>query len=220
VGADVLPGAVELASGLWYWSEHHPEWHKDVGCVALDTPGSLVLVDPLAPPGGSDARRRFWTALDEQAAGRALDVIVTLHYHRRSAGAVLERYGNRGGATLWAPVGSLARLHLDADRPFEPGDRLPAAIVAYASGREDEAVLWLPGQRAVVSGDVLLGGVRKPFRICPRSWLPDGVTRADVARALQPLLELPVELLVPTHGPVVTAGARAALEAALAEPLS
>ena len=64
---------------------------------------------------------------------------------------------------------------------------------AFAGGRDDEVVLWFPTQRALVSGDVLLGGVRKPYRVCPQSWLPDDVSRADVARTLEPLLELPVE---------------------------
>jgi glyoxylase-like metal-dependent hydrolase (beta-lactamase superfamily II) len=88
---------------------------------------------------------------------------------------------------------------------------------ALATGRADEVVLWLPAQRAVVSGDVLLGGVRKPLRVCPKSWLPRGVARSDVARALMPLRELPVELVVPLHGEPVTTGAREVLAAALDE---
>jgi glyoxylase-like metal-dependent hydrolase (beta-lactamase superfamily II) len=217
----VLPGAEELAPGLWYWTAHHPEWGRDVGCVAVAMASSVVLVDPLAPPAAREARR-FWTALDTEVAARgSVDVVVTLHYHRRSAGAVVERYRKRGvAAALWVPQGSLARLHLEADHAFAPGESLPGDVVALASGREDEVVLWLPAQRAVVSGDALLGGVRKPYRVCPPSWLPDGVSRADVARALTPLRDLPVELLVPTHGPPVTTDARAALAAALDEALA
>jgi len=45
------------------------------------------------------------------------------------------------------------------------------------------------------------------------AWLPEGVTREQVLEAMQPLLELPVELVLPTHGPPTE---RAALERALA----
>jgi glyoxylase-like metal-dependent hydrolase (beta-lactamase superfamily II) len=215
----VVPGAEELAPGLWTWSAYYPAWGKDVGCVALDAGDALVLVDPLAPPGAREARR-FWKALDEQmAARRSLQAIVTLHYHRRSAPAAVARYRKRADASLWAPRGSVERLGADTvDHPFVPGDTLPGGIVAFATAGDDEVVLWLPDQQAIVSGDALLGGIRKPYRICPPSWLADGITRAAVAEALQPLLDLPVELLVPTHGPPVRVDARAALAAALAEP--
>jgi glyoxylase-like metal-dependent hydrolase (beta-lactamase superfamily II) len=46
----------------------------------------------------------------------------------------------------------------------------------------------------------------------PADWLPRGVTREQAAEALRPLLELPVELVLPTHGPPTD---RAALERAL-----
>ena len=38
----------------------------------------------------------------------------------------------------------------------------------------DEGLLWLPGHRALVSGDLLLGS---PPRICPESWLLHGQSR-------------------------------------------
>ena len=45
------------------------------------------------------------------------------------------------------------------------------------------------------------------------SWLVEGVTREQVVEGLRPLLELPIDHVLPTHGP--PAG-RAALERALA----
>jgi glyoxylase-like metal-dependent hydrolase (beta-lactamase superfamily II) len=215
----MLPGSTELAPGLHTWTAHHAEWGKDVAGVAVEDGDRLVLVDPLAPAGARDARR-FWKALDEAvSARRSVDVVVTLHYHRRSAPAVADRYRKRGQAALWAPRGSVERLRAPVDHPFVPGDGLPGGLEALATGLEGEVVLWAPAQRAIVAGDALLGGTRKPFRVCPPSWLPRGVTRADVARALAPLRDLPVALLVPTHGPPVVDGARAALAAALDEAL-
>ena len=212
----LLPGAEELAPGLWRWEAFHEEWQHDVACVALDAGETLVLVDPLAPPTLREARR-FWKALDAATRDRPVDVIVTLHYHRRSAVAVVGRYRTRAGALLWAPAGSVKRLDTVVDRPFAPGDPLPAGVEAFGSGRDDEVVLWLPAQRAIVAGDVLLGGVRKPLRVIPTSWLPRTASRAGVAQALAPMAKLPVELIVPTHGPPVRNDARRTLATALAE---
>jgi glyoxylase-like metal-dependent hydrolase (beta-lactamase superfamily II) len=210
----MLPGAHELAPGLWRWKAYHDDWKHDVACLAYDTGSGLVLVDPLAPPQLREARR-FWKALDAVARDRpgGVDVVVTLHYHRRSAAAVAHRYRGR----VWAPAASVDRLGIHVDHAFTAGAMLPGEIHAYASGRDDEVVLWLPGPRAIVAGDVLLGGVRKPLRVCPASWLPRSVTRSDVARALSPLRALPVELVVPLHGAPIVDGARAALAAALDE---
>ena len=219
--AALVPGAAELAPGLQRWVAFHPEWKQDVACVALDAGHSLVLIDPLAPPAVA-AVRAFWRALDRAVRagtrGRAVDVLLTLHYHERSAAQVVDRYRGSPGATLWAPAGSVRRMTSTPDRTFEPGDPLPGGIESLATGREDEVVFWLPAQRAVVSGDVLLGGVRKPLRVCPASWLPRGTTRTAVAAALAPLRELPVELVVPLHGNPITENAAAVLAAALDEP--
>ena len=46
----------------------------------------------------------------------------------------------------------------------------------------------------------------------PSSWLPEGVTVEQVATGLWPLLDLPVEIVLPTHGKPAD---RAALERAL-----
>jgi hypothetical protein len=58
----------------------------------------------------------------------------------------------------------------------------------------DERALWLPEHGALVFGDSFPGG---PI---PDEWLPKGTTRADYSAWLEPFLELPVELVLPTHG--------------------
>ena len=47
----------------------------------------------------------------------------------------------------------------------------------------------------------------------PVEWLPAGVTREQVAEGLRPLLELPVEVVLATHG---GPAGKTALERALA----
>jgi glyoxylase-like metal-dependent hydrolase (beta-lactamase superfamily II) len=211
----LVPGAGELAKGLHRWVAFHPEWKQDVACVGLDAGRRLVLIDPLVPPDTRRARA-FRRALDAVVRTKAhVDVLITLHYHERSGPEIVDRYRGAPGATLWAPSGSIDRMTRAPDRGFEPGDSLPGKIEALPTGWDGEVVLWLSGQRAVVSGDALLGGKRKPLRVCPASWLPRGVTRREVARALAPLRELDVQLVIPLHGEPVTGNAADVLAAAL-----
>lgn len=207
-----LDGAHEPAPGIVAWDALHPSWNREVTSVALESEGGLVLVDPLAPPALRDARR-FWKALDRAVeSARSTAVVLTLHHHERSAAAVAGRYG----ATVWAPAGSERRLALRPGRLFAAGDPLPGGLTAHATACPGEVVLWSAAQHALVFGDVVLGaGPRSRLRVCPASWLPRGVSRADVARSLEALRALPVDVLLPLHGAIVTDGAREALGRAL-----
>ena len=91
----------------------------------------LVLADPVAPADG-DAAAAFWAWLDRRvgASGR-VDVVLTLHYHRRSAAAVVGRYPGR--AALWAPEGSERRARRRPAGPrVRPGG---GAAVCRCTGR-------------------------------------------------------------------------------------
>ena len=208
-------GATRVVAGVWRWTAFHPEWREDVASVAVATGGGeLVLVDPLLP-GAQAARKAFWRALDGWLGERAgtLAVVLTVFWHRRSACEIVERYGER--ATLWAHERERERIGCVVDRPFRPGDALPGGLLACSTARGGEVVLWLPPARALIVGDVLLGGKRKPLRVCPNSWLPGRVKRADVARSLEHLLALPVERVLCSHGEPVVDDAHAALAAAI-----
>ena len=76
-------------------------------------------------------------------------------------------------------------------------------------------LFWIPSHRALVAGDVLLGDEEGDVRLVPDGWLAEGTTREQIRAALLPLLDLPVELLLLTHGEPVRADAHAALAAAL-----
>ena len=91
---------------------------------------------------------------------------------------------------------------------------LPGGIVALQTARRSEVVYWLPEQRTVVVGDVLLGAGAKPkatdepLRLCPERWL-SGPSHADLRKSLRPLLDLPVERVLISHGePVLEDGKR------------
>jgi hypothetical protein len=71
-------------------------------------------------------------------------------------------------------------------------------------------VLWIESRRAVVAGDSL-ADFGDGIAIQP-GWLRKGVTCAQVAEGLRPLLRLPVEVVLPAHGAPTD---HAALERAL-----
>jgi len=37
----------EIAPGLWRWTAYHEELRQDVGCVYVEAPDAVCLVDPL-----------------------------------------------------------------------------------------------------------------------------------------------------------------------------
>lgn len=203
----------EIAPGLWRWTGYHEEWKEGVGCVYVETADGVVLIDPLVPPENSEHFRR---ALDRDVAraGGDVHVLVTVFWHTRSAAAMVERYGAR----VWAPArgkAAVARRAGAVSDPFGPADLLPGGIEAFRTARAAEVVYWIPAHRALVPGDVLLGDGAGGVRMCPESWLPKGLTHAELAESLRPLLELPVERVLVSHGEPVLEDGRAALAAAL-----
>ena len=205
-----------IADGLWRWSTYYGEWRDIVGSVYVEGDGAIVLVDPLVPEERDEAER-FWRALDRdvERAGARVHVLVTVFWHVRSAAAVVRRYRGRihAPARARAPIERRAGLHTTVYRPGEP---LPARIEALPSGRATEVVFWLPAHAALVPGDVLLGDTAGGIRMCPESWLPTGVGHAELRDALAPLLELPVERVLVSHGEPVLENGREALALALA----
>lgn len=214
-----------LAPGLWRWTLPHPEWTPEdaedegweevVASYYLETPEGVVLFDPLAPPEGSAKAERFWSALDRdvERAGASPAVLLTIFWHARSSQAVRDRYD---GASVWAhePAAELIGERVGYTETFRVGERLPGGVEAIDAGRAFEVLYWLPAHSALVAGDVLLGSPDGGVRVCPDSWLGDR-DPAEVRASLRRLLDLPVELLLLTHGEPVLADGKAALQAAL-----
>jgi hypothetical protein len=198
----------ELRPGLLRWTARHPlavdepepdspdDWPPDVGCVAHRAADALVLIDPLAPADGS----ALWSELDALAAERDGRVVVltTVRFHGRSRDEAIARY--------------------------EASSAPPAGVTPFTIAATGETILWIEEHRALVPGDLLLGDptpgrqAAGGLRLCPESWLYylDGVTLERVRSELLPLLDLPVEMVVVSHGEPVVGDGHAALERALA----
>jgi glyoxylase-like metal-dependent hydrolase (beta-lactamase superfamily II) len=198
----------ELRPGLWTWTALHPSWtpeeggpegwEQEVRSYALDAGDSLVLFDPQVDP----------ASVEELANGRPVVVVLTCHWHQRSSPELVEQLG----AVVHAPATETRELGVAAV-PYAIGDDLPGDVEPQVGGYSDECTLWIRGHQALVTGDVFLGGERG-FRVQPDSWLADGLAPSELRERLRPLLDLPVELLLPTHGNPVENG-RETLERAL-----
>ncbi len=198
----------------------HPEWTPDsdweqeVACFYYEGFEGLCLIDPLVPAGDEE---RFFRALDQDVdrLGLPVAVVLTTPYHERSAAAMQERYAAR----VWTFEPVASRLTVTGVHPFAIGHPLPGGLEPLAGDGVEEVLLWIPDERALVSGDLLLGGP-EGVRVCPDSWLPDG-TSPDTLRAnLRAALGLPIERVLVGHGPSVLAGGHDALARALGEDSS
>jgi len=81
---------------------------------------------------------------------------------------------------------------------FSAGDRLPIGVEAFAGVEEHELELWIESRGALVTGDRILD--TGDGLVLQTPWLPEDMTRAEAVQILRPLLDLPVELVLPTHG--------------------
>jgi hypothetical protein len=216
----------ELRTGLWHWRAPHPDWSpadrwpREVSSYAIDDGERLLLVDPLAVP-----MQVVALATDREPA-----VVLTAPWHERDARSLVERLGlpvyvpppdtaddlvRKFGITPAEAAGGspdvawLFAGHSSRARPYSAGGRLPMGIKAFLGREHNDLVLWIDRLRAVIPGDTLVD-FGAGLRI--NDWLRGGITREEVVARLRPLLALPVEIVLPTHGAPTD---RAALERAL-----
>ena len=218
---------MERRPGLWHWQAPHPEWTPDepwpqqVSSCAVDDGVHLLLFDPLSVP----------AELIERAEDREPVIVLTAPWHERDTQRLVERLGapvfsprpdtaddlvRKFGATpeqaaggspdlAWLFAAEGGKVH-----PYAAGDRLPIGVGAYLGREPNDLVLWVEGMGAVIPGDTLVD-FGQGLQI--NDWLREKVTREDVIERLRPLLDLPIEVVLPTHG---AATDRAALQRALA----
>ena len=199
----------EVVTGIWHWEARHPDWTEEAGgwgpevsSYAIDAGERLLFFDPLGVP----------VELEALAAERETAIVLTCTWHRRDAVALAERLG----APLHVPPPDDGDEGPIPGHVFAAGDRLPVGVEAFPGMEPNDLALWVESRRALVVGDTLIDrGSGLEF---PRDWASKGAIAAhgvpvdELFASLQPLLELPVELVLPTHGAPTD---RAALERAL-----
>jgi hypothetical protein len=208
----------EVRPGIWHWQTRHPEWGEEewwppeVSSYAIELGDGLVLFDPLAVP--------------DELLGRATAVVLTAPYHERDARKLglpihtppadtwedwVEKFGIDPEKVRGMESEDLAWLRAgEGEGHFHGPGEWPFGIEAFAGREDNDLVLWLPAVRAIVSGDTLSDfGDGLSIQLGGRKH----VTEEQVAERLRPLLDLPVELVLPAHGRPVD---RAALERVLA----
>jgi glyoxylase-like metal-dependent hydrolase (beta-lactamase superfamily II) len=205
----------ELARGLWYWQAPHPDWRtsepwdQNVSSYAIDDGERLLLFDPLGVP--SEVERR--------AADRETAIVLTAPWHERDAQSLVERLG----VTVYTPLpdtaeylmqkygitaeqagdGSpdvvwLLKEGIGEARVYSAGDQLDIGVEVFPGQKPNDMVLWIESHRAVIAGDTLVD-FGHGLHINPR-WLDPDMTREQVVEGLRPLLDLPVEHVLATHG--------------------
>lgn len=166
-----------------------------MGCVLAHVDERAVFVDPLLP--GDETA--FWARYDEAVGDRPVHVLTTIRFHGRSREAIAERYGGEVVTSL---------------------RRLPSSVEALRFRAADETMFWLPAHGALVPGDRIIGDEPEGVRLCPDSWLTyltPPLTQRDLRALLRPLLDLPVERILVSHGAPVLSGGAAALRALLSD---
>ena len=198
---------LDVAAGLWIWRLSYPDWHEGAGwpeivtSTCVESGGEVAVLDPLAPPEGSEV----WQRLEARPPTMA---VVLKPDHVRDVDQIVGRYGARAFGPWLFERQNIPQAELE---PIEPGSELPGGLRALYDGRgRNETPLWLPEQRALVFADALTA--------------PDGVLRVwatpwheeRAVPALRALLNLPFEHVIVSHGDPVHD--RAAFERALALP--
>jgi hypothetical protein len=190
---DVRP----LAEGLWRWTAPHPnaadwpDWGppapSEVGCVYYEAPDAVVLIDPLVPAGEEED---FLAYLDRdvERLGLPVSILLTAAWHERSAASLRERY--------------------------RADDRVPESVEVYPveGAPEEQVAYFIRPHRALVVAEIFAGDGRGGLALVPSPAIAD---RAALDGSLRAIAELPVELVLVSHGEPVLHDGRRAIELAI-----
>jgi len=214
----------KLSDGLWRWTARHPEWHPgefgaQVASFAAQAGDTTLLIDPLLPPKPEPVLR----AVEETLADR-LAILITIPYHVRSSEELWRRYAQNAETTIHGHRACRKRLTDEsAFREIEPGVPLPGGATAHTIGkpRRYEMPLHIPSHEVLTFGDAVVEADGEL-----RVWATDKVDgkverfyRERFNPTLEPLLELPFDAVLPTHGqPIVENGKKALGKALRGKP--
>ena len=194
---------IQIKPGLWRWECAHPDWvagaepdspgdfPEMVGSVACATDEGLLLIDPLIT--GDCDHLWKWIADESAKLGGVTSDLTTIQWHTRSGADAMERFGC--------------------------DDHIPTGVLPIPIEGADETMFWLDAHGALVPGDRLIGDGNGGLEVCPPSWVeesvPGGLPPGVLEERLAPLLDLPVETVLVSHGEPVLVDAANALTQAI-----
>jgi glyoxylase-like metal-dependent hydrolase (beta-lactamase superfamily II) len=185
----------EVQTGLWHWEAPHPDWTPEQGAeygwgpevssYAVDDGERLLLFDPWLAERDREARGR-------PRDGNRADLPVAPARRRRPA----ERFA--------APIYVSPNPRDPNPVPghvFSAGERLPVGVEAFPGMEPNDLMLWFESRPALVAGDTLLDrGQGLEISWPPPEQVGGAAAQGQILEALLPVLELPVELVLPAHG--------------------
>jgi hypothetical protein len=183
----------EVRPGLKRWSGPHPEFDPaegDLDDSYTDVASALFNGDDALVFIDPLVPDELWPTLDAEVkdSGKPVVVLTTIFFHERNRDDVARRYGGRLGGEV-------------------------AGVRPFSAERADEVAYWLEQPRAAVFGDAVLGDNAGGLRITPWARNAEGLERTR--QALLPMLELPIDVVLPAHGNAVLENGRDALARAL-----
>ncbi|WP_249012378.1 hypothetical protein [Conexibacter sp. DBS9H8] len=195
----------ELRPGVWHWRARHPDWDEQqwwpelVSSYGIAIGDDFLLFDPLCVP--------------DELRERATAVLLTAPHHERDARQLglpvytppadtwldwVEKFGADPDRVRGMDSDDLAWLRAgESEGHFHGPGAWPFGITAYAGREDNDLIFWLPWINAIVTGDSLSDfGDGLDIQLGGRTH----VTRDDVVERLHPLLDLPIQVVLPAHG--------------------
>jgi glyoxylase-like metal-dependent hydrolase (beta-lactamase superfamily II) len=188
----------EIVPGIQTWSVHSAEKGFDFNGYAIQTGEGTVLVDPPEPDESG------WALLDLLAPYQG--VYVTNRNHSRAAATFRDRYGVR----VCAHEADAERAEVDVDEPLNGGETVAGDVeVVHVPGKSPgEIALYVPGKRALIVGDLVIGVPDGELSTYPDEVIKD---KEALRRSAASLAELDFDALLLCDGKAFQNGGREAL---------
>jgi hypothetical protein len=178
---------------LFYWQAYDPAVKTDLSCVACQTAGGLVFIDPI--PLHKAAEEELFAIAPPRA------VILTSGNHARAA----ENFRARFSIPIYAESAATVEFPFTVDRLIADDETIleEFTVVTLPGAAAGEIALFRAG--ALHMGDALIHIPPPGFAMLPNKYCADP---RELRRSLGKLLRFPFELLTFAHGLPIVSHAR------------
>jgi glyoxylase-like metal-dependent hydrolase (beta-lactamase superfamily II) len=190
---------------MWQWSCFSEEKQLNFNGLFLTVGEHKILVDPppMTPEASTFIRRQ----------GQVDYIIVTNRDHARDAAACQKDFG----CQLFLPDSDAPQMDLKPSKTFKDGELLPGGIwVIHLQDQKspgESALFVQQGKGVLIVGDALIGKPTGALSLLP----PEKYADAAKAKAgLRRLLKYQFDAILVGDGASILAGAKAAVEQAIA----